>query len=189
MTSRELAVAVDEALVLRPPVRVVCFDWGGTLMADDGPDDVPMCEWPAVEVIPDARGCLEALDGLVDVCVATNASASSRSMIERALERVDLLRFISRVFCVADIGCRKSHPEFWRTVESSLGVPLDQVVMIGDSLEGDVVAPARSGVQSIWFNRDGRAPAPTPPVATVTRLADVPGPVIATCRPRRARRA
>ena len=187
MTSRELAVAVDEALVLCPPVRVVCFDWGGTLMADDGPDEVPMCEWPVVEAIPGARDCLEALAGLVDVCVATNAAASSRSMVELALERVDLLRFISRIFCPVDVGCRKSDPEFWRTVERSTGVPLEQTVMIGDSLDGDVISPARWGVKSIWFNRDGRAKAPTPAVAIVTLLADVPGLVVPALRSRQTR--
>ena len=31
-----------------PHIRAVCFDWGGTLMSEAGPEDIPMCDWPEV---------------------------------------------------------------------------------------------------------------------------------------------
>ena len=57
---------------LPAPIRAVCFDWGGTLMVDDGPDDLPMYEWPSVTAVPGARECLAALHGRVPLCIATN---------------------------------------------------------------------------------------------------------------------
>ena len=160
-------------VVLRAPIRAVCFDWGGTLMPDDGPDDLPMSLWPRVAVVPGARECLAALRGRVPVCVATNAAQSSRSMVEDALDRVDLLPFVSQVFCFTEIGFKKSRPEFWIAVQQQLDVPLSQVVMVGDSLDGDVLAPRRFGLQAVWFNEQGRQPAPARAVPTVTGLEEV----------------
>lgn len=158
---------------ISPPVRAVCFDWGGTLMVDDGPDGVPMYQWDAVTVVPGARACLTALDGLVPLCIATNAGQSDRTMIERALARVDLLRYIDRVFCYTEIGCTKDRPEFWRVVADDLGLPPAEIVMVGDAYDHDVDAPRRAGVQAVWFNEGGRQPQAAPGVATVTDLVQL----------------
>jgi FMN phosphatase YigB (HAD superfamily) len=160
---------------ISPPVRAVCFDWGGTLMVDDGPEGVPMYQWDAVTVVPGASACLAALDGLVPLCIATNAGQSDRTMIERALERVDLLRYIGRIFCYTEIGCTKDRPEFWRAVANDLGLSPAEIVMVGDAYEHDVEAPRRAGVQAVWFNEGGRQPAPVPAVPTVTDLVQLVG--------------
>jgi len=155
---------------LRAPISAVCFDWGGTLMKDDGPDDVPMSLWPRVAAIPGAPECLAALHGTMPVCVATNAAASGRTMIERALERADLLSYVSQVFCFTELGYRKSQPEFWHAVRQRLGVPLDRIAMVGDSMEHDVLSPRRLGVQAVWFNQRGRSPEPSGSIPMVTDL-------------------
>lgn len=156
-----------ETIGIRGPIDAVCFDWGGTLMADDGPADVPMARWPRVAVIPGARGCLATLHGGLPLYVATNAADSSRVLIEEALGRGGLLRFVSGVFCFSELGHRKHEPEFWQVVRECLGIPLGRIVMVGDSLEHDVLAPRRWGVQAVWFNRDGRHPDSSVPVPTV----------------------
>lgn len=159
---------------LTAPIRAVCFDWGGTLMVDDGPDGVPMSLWSEVAAVSGARECLAALEGRVQLCVATNAAQSSRPMVEAALDRVDLLRFISKIYCFTEIGFKKDRPEFWSTVGERLGVPFGQIVMIGDSLEQDVLTPRRLGLQAVWFNPDGsNPPASADPVPIATDLREV----------------
>jgi len=143
-------------------------------MADDGPDGVPMCRWPEVAAIPGARECLASLHGRFELCVATNARQSTREMIEQALDRVDLLRFISEVFCATGIGFDKDRAEFWTAVGRRLAVPLDRVVMVGDSLEHDVRGPRRSGVQTVWFDRDGTRRPTGEPVPIITDLRQLP---------------
>lgn len=103
---------------LKAPIQAVCFDWGGTLMVDDGPDDLPMNLWPEVAAVPGARECLTALEGRVPLCVATNAAQSSRPMIEAALDRVNLLRFIDEVFCFTEIGFKNDRRAFWSAVRA-----------------------------------------------------------------------
>ena len=137
----------------KPPLRAACFDWGGTLMSEAGPDNLPMGAWPEVRAVAGARDALALLHGHLPLCIATNASVSDPSQIERALARVGLAQFFSHVFCYTELGCRKDDPAFWRAVSERLGVPTTSLAMVGDSLEQDVRAPARFGVQSVWFSK------------------------------------
>ena len=153
-------------------VRAVCFDWGGTLMSEDGPDDRPMAVWPTVRAIDGAAETLAALHGRFPLSIATNASISTRPQIERALARAGLLRYVAEIFCFTELGVRKESPAFWRIVSQSLGVAAAELAMIGDSLEPDVLAPRRAGIQAVWFNEGGRRPAPAEPAPAVARLID-----------------
>lgn len=155
--------------VIQAPAAV-CFDWGGTLMSEDGPANLPMADWPVVSAMPGAIECVALLHGLLPLCVATNATASDRAQIERALARVGLERYFAHIFCSAELGCGKDQPEFWRQVAKRLNLPLRRVVMMGDSLWKDVLAPARFGVQTVWFNAEGRQPSLSAHPNRVARL-------------------
>jgi len=137
-------------------IRFVCFDWGNTLMSEDGgPDDIPMARWPQVAVVDGAREVLEILARSYTICVATNATVSGPADIELALERGGLRSFVSRIFCFDEIGARKDSPRFWAAVMSTLGASAEEIVMVGDSFEHDVRGPTRCGIQAIWFDRHG----------------------------------
>jgi len=166
-------------LQLVAPLRAVCFDWGGTLMSEAGPEDTPMGRWPQVAVVPGAVACLAQLAGKLPLCVATNASVSGRAMIERALERVGLLGYFSEIFCYTELGVRKSEPGFWQAVQQRLDVPLDTLAMVGDSLEQDCLAPRRFGVQGVWFDPLGQPVPPGLDVPRVQHLVDFAGAVLA----------
>jgi len=157
-------------------IRVACFDWGGTLMSEDGPGEIPMGLWPQIQVIPGALACLATLHASRRIAIATNATVSNRPMIELALRRGGLLPYIDDIFCFTELGYRKDQVEFWTAVELRMRVPLSQMAMIGDSLEQDVYAPTRFGLHAVWFNEDGHVPEPTRSATTpmVTRLVDVP---------------
>lgn len=144
----------------RTPIRAVCFDWGGTLMSEDGPPTLPMADWGHVRCIAGAHETLEALHGTYPLCIATNAAVSGRHEIERALERGGLLHFIDHVFCAGELGCGKEDPRFWHAVAGSLRVSLPEIAMVGDNLEPDVLSPARLGIFSVWFNEGGRRRTP-----------------------------
>ncbi|BAL93986.1 putative aminoglycoside 6'-N-acetyltransferase/phosphoglycolate phosphatase [Rubrivivax gelatinosus IL144] len=138
-------------------VQAVCFDWGGTLMSEQGPADTPMGLWPQVQALPGAAEALALLAGRLPLAIATNATVSRRPMIELALRRVGLGRHFADVFCFTELGHRKNEPEFWDAVERRLGVPRERIAMVGDSLEHDVRAPRRFGVQAVWLNPAGAA--------------------------------
>src|SRR5687768_8240688 len=133
----------------------VFFDWGGTLMAETGgPLDLPMALWPEVRAIEGAHETLATLSRRYRIAVATNASVSSREMVEIALGRVGLRDHVSEIFCYADIGARKESDEFWRAALDVAAAEPDDVAMVGDGLEPDVLAPRRFGIYAIWFTQE-----------------------------------
>ncbi len=133
-------------------LRFVVFDWGGTLMCEDGPEEVSMAYWPSVRAIEGAREVVEALAARYSLAVASNATVSGKREIVRALERVGLSPFISEVFCYRELGRKKCEPAFWRSVLTRLGAEPDELIVIGDSLPQDVLGPRGSGIRAIWFN-------------------------------------
>jgi membrane-associated phospholipid phosphatase/beta-phosphoglucomutase-like phosphatase (HAD superfamily) len=168
-----------------PAIRVVLFDWGNTLMVDDGQPGA-MADWPRVAAVPGAAEALAALLGRYRLCVATNADDSGAEKVMTALGRVGLARFIERVFSSRDLGARKPDPAFYAAVLDALQAdavardepPLcaDQVVMVGDDYENDVVGACAAGLEAIWFN-PARTPLPGNRSASdveVKALTDLP---------------
>jgi FMN phosphatase YigB (HAD superfamily) len=155
-------------------VRLVCVDWGGTLMSEDGPADLPMALWPEVRALPGAHAFLAGLHGRVPLAVATNATVSSRAHVERALDRAGLARFVGAVHAFTELGVRKDRPAFWDAVARRSGCAVEEIAMVGDSLEQDARAPRRFGVQAVWLDPEGRGPTPdgVPRVASLAAFAD-----------------
>ena len=156
------------------PLAWVLFDWGDTLMSEDGPADTPMALWPEVRVIDGAAAVLAALAPRYRIAVATNATVSDGTSIRRALARVALETFVAEIFCFRDLGLKKADARFWDAVAARLAVPHAQLLMVGDNLDNDVLAPRRAGIASVWFNWKQ---APTPAgvvVRTIERLNQLP---------------
>lgn len=150
-------------------LQAICFDWGGTLMSEDGPQDRPMALWPRIQVTPGAAEALAALAQRWPLYIATNASVSTRPLVAQALQRAGLLQHLQQIFCFTDIGARKDQAAFWQAVAAGTGVSPAATAMVGDSLEQDVLAPRRFGVHTVWFNPEGR-PGPEPGVRTLASL-------------------
>jgi FMN phosphatase YigB (HAD superfamily)/membrane-associated phospholipid phosphatase len=165
------AVAWVVWLVLRPraassgrAVRVVLFDWGNTLMVDDGQPG-RMLDRPHVEAVPGAADALAALRGHYRLYVATNADLSGEADVLAALERVELARFVDGVFSSHDIGARKPEAAFYAAALAALradagarGEPplrAGEVVMVGDNFANDVAGALAAGLRAIWFNAGG----------------------------------
>ena len=152
-------------------VRVALFDWGGTLMLEDGPADLAMGLWPEVSVVSGAAECLAALAGTLPRAIATNASVSTRPLVELALSRAGLAGYFQSVFCYTELGFRKGQPEFWQVVSRHFGVPVGRLAMVGDSYEQDAALPRSFGVQGVWFNPTRQSAGQYGPVPEVWHLS------------------
>jgi aminoglycoside 6'-N-acetyltransferase I len=139
-------------MIANTKLRFVLFDWGDTLMSEAGSLDIPMADWPEVQVIDGASEVLSLLSKRYRIAIATNATVSKKCDVVRALERVGLNTFINEIFCFTELGHKKSEPEFWDAVLARLGAQKNDLVMIGDSLEQDVLGPMGVGIRAIWFN-------------------------------------
>jgi putative hydrolase of the HAD superfamily len=151
----------------------IVFDWGNTLMYEEGPQDIPMALWPEVKVVPGAKETLSELSKNHKIAIATNATVSNREMINRALNRVSLDAYISEVFCFREMGVKKNTTEFWELVMKKLNVTVREIVMVGDSIEQDIIVPRRMGIYAVWFNENQKETAPPEDIPTVHRLVDL----------------
>lgn len=136
--------------MLRQPV--VLFDWGDTVMRDDPASFVPMVDWPQVHAIDGVLDVLARLEADGRRCIlATSASISDEAQIRGALDRVEAGRFFERIYCFKNTGLPKGE-DLYRFILADLGIPASDALMIGDSLEYDVLIPNRLGIQAVWFN-------------------------------------
>jgi HAD superfamily hydrolase (TIGR01662 family) len=132
--------------------RCVLLDGGNTLMRDSPDYMGPMYTWPRLEALPHVHETLAVLQPGWMLAVATNAADSDESDIRKALARLDLDVYIDRVYCAKTIGHRKPSPGFFGFILQDLGLPPENVVMVGDSFNADVLGAVRSGIRAVWFN-------------------------------------
>ncbi len=160
------------------PITVVLFDWGNTLMIDDGSVG-PMADRRFVEALPGAREVLRTLHSRRRLLVATNAEASDAVLVRRALARVGLDTFVDDVVTSREAGAAKPDPAFFQT---ALRVAFQgcepeprTAVMVGDSWENDIAGALAAGMRTVWFNPSLAArPAGSPsPDAQITTLLDL----------------
>jgi len=151
----------------------VLFDWGNTLMRDFPGFGGKMKDWGRLEVVPGARQALHQLHGQVGLALATQADDSA------ALARVDLDAFIKRIYCSRALAISKSSPEFYRHILADLRVPADRAVMVGDSIQEDVVPAREAGLRAIWFNEHTAEVRTGQHLATLHHLDHLPGLLVA----------
>jgi len=143
-------------------------------MSEDGPADIAMAHWQHVRAIEGASEVVAALAIRYTLAIVTNATVSKRPDIVHALERVGLATFFSEIFCYTDIGRKKDEPEFWQVVLTRLGAAPGEVIVIGDSLEQDVLGPMKCGIQAIWFGWKDRTASVPRDCRVIHRLSDLP---------------
>jgi putative hydrolase of the HAD superfamily len=130
----------------------VLFDWGDTVMKDDPESTVAMVEWPHVEAVQGIGETLEYLASSGRHCIlATSANISDEGQIRAALARVNLDRYFQRIYSFTNTGLSKGEA-FYQYILSDLGIPAQDVLMIGDHLEKDVLAANAAGLRAAWFN-------------------------------------
>ncbi len=135
-------------------IKAILFDWGDTVMEELGGTSGPMAGWKQVAATPGIPELLASLDGRYDICLATNASESDQGLVRRALVRVGLDGYFSRVYTARDVGCSKPTPEYYTHIVSDLGIRADECLMVGNGLETDANGAALAGLRAIWLMRE-----------------------------------
>lgn len=70
----------------------------------------------------------------------------------KKLENSQLKQFFTSVTTAEAVGCKKPQPEIFEKARRKEGVAPHQAVMIGDSLEADILGGLKDGMQAIHFN-------------------------------------
>ncbi len=157
-----------------PPDRALLFDWGNTLMEDIPGFTGPMTGWPRVAVIPGVPETLAGLKPSWRLAMATNAADSDEPDIRAALRRGALDPLIEEIYCFRRLGFKKPSPEFFQAVLADLSLPAGRVVMVGDSLDGDVFGAVQAGLRAVWFHPGGPEIVDTPQIRTLRDFRALP---------------
>ncbi len=131
------------------------FDWGNTIMVDDGQFSGKMMDWPSVQAIEGAYGTLKLLSTKYQLVLASNAEDSSTLDISRALRLVDLDYIFHQIFTPNELSAKKPDPLFFQNVVKKINHPVEKIVMIGDDYIKDIVGAKLAGLKAIWFNPSG----------------------------------
>jgi FMN phosphatase YigB (HAD superfamily) len=136
------------------PYSTILFDWGDTVMYDDGPDStVPMVDWESVRVVEGIADVLADLHSSGrQIILATGAMISDEGQIRGALARAGLDSYFSRVYCFKNTRLPKGE-DFYRHILTDLGVTASEVMMVGDFFEKDVQISNAVGIFAVWFNQ------------------------------------
>lgn len=107
----------------------------------------------------------------VSVAVASNFD----QRLLNILRAKRLLSECRHAFTSAQVGYRKSSPQFYRRVSGYMDVPPERCLMIGDDWHCDVASASAAGWRAIWLCRTGRPPSPDDSVFTVSGLVAAAG--------------
>jgi HAD superfamily hydrolase (TIGR01509 family) len=104
--------------------------------------------WPAVQLYPDARACLQALrDDGWRVVVGGNQPEA----FQRLVEQLDLP--VDRVTSSGELGAEKPSPEFFRRIAATVAVAPNECVHVGDRVDNDVVGALTAGMTVVHLRR------------------------------------
>lgn len=102
------------------------------------------------ELIDGADEILRYLSSKYPVYTASNASKFQQ---EVRLKNSGLWGYLSGMFTSEEIGWQKPAKEFFYACTQELyPIPASQLVMIGDSVDADIIGAKNFGLKTIWFN-------------------------------------
>ncbi len=95
-----------------------------------------------------------------------------RSHQELKLKLVGLHEEVNLMFTSSDVSVGKPDAKSYAEVVERLGMPADEIMMVGDSLENDVLAAMDYGLDAVLLDRrDEYAESPVPRIRTLHELA------------------
>ena len=120
------------------------------------------------DIMPGAKKVLEYLKSKDKKIVAL--SNWFTEMNKTRLENAGLLKYFDRVYCSDEVDMK---PNFSSYITACGDTPLSETVMIGDSLQLDVIRPLELGMDALWFCPNEKKPVDRPKVKVIRRLNEI----------------
>jgi putative hydrolase of the HAD superfamily len=106
-------------------------------------------------LMPYAREILEYLTANYRLHIITNGFEQVQC---RKLKNSGIDHYFQEVIPSERAGVQKPHPDIFKLALKAAGVSSNNSVMIGDSLEADILGALSAGMQAIHFNTNNEAP-------------------------------
>ncbi len=122
----------------------------------------------------DATPLLRTLQGRYRLAVLTNGAPAHQ---REKLHGSGLATYFEAVVVSGDVGIGKPDPRVFAAALAALAVAPSATVMVGDSIERDIVDAQAGGLRAVWLNRSGMDYHPgehEPPAQQITGLSQLP---------------
>ncbi|MCU1718024.1 HAD family hydrolase [Pseudomonas sp. 5P_3.1_Bac2] len=120
-----------------------------------------------LDLFSDVHSTLSELSQHFQLAVITNGNADVR--------RIGLAHYFQFALCAEDLGVGKPDPQPFNEALRRAGVAAERALHIGDHPEDDIAGAQRAGLNTVWFNPQGKDwTAAHQPDAQVQRLAQLP---------------
>lgn len=108
----------------------------------------------ACDKMPDAIEVIQRLSQSHELYIVTNGVVSTQKM---RLRDSGLAPYFRDVFISEEIGCQKPQKAFFDNCFSRIpAFSSDAALIIGDSLSSDIKGGNLAGIETCWFNPDGK---------------------------------
>jgi putative hydrolase of the HAD superfamily len=105
------------------------------------------------ELFPETETVLYELKSMYKLGILTNGAPDLQ---RQKIERSGLAHYFDAIVVSGEVGVGKPQPAVFNTVLEQLAVPAHTTLMVGDSLERDMLGASRVGLKGIWINRGGQ---------------------------------
>lgn len=102
---------------------------------------------------PDAVDTLKQLKAQ-DYRLGLYSNATDDALIQRMVNQSKIRPWLSPTFSSAGCGWRKPRPDGFALIAARWGLPPDQIVVVGDTLNADVLGAQNAGMHSILVTMD-----------------------------------
>ncbi|MFH1395941.1 MAG: HAD family hydrolase [archaeon] len=106
--------------------------------------------WMLAQPYPEVKEILTKLKKKYKLVLVSNTDPFS---IENVLEKFDLKGLFDQNFLSYQIGQIKSDPEFFKQILKELNVDKEDCVMVGDSIQSDIIPAKRLEIKAILVDR------------------------------------
>jgi putative hydrolase of the HAD superfamily len=104
-------------------------------------------------VFPDVERVLQQLRKTYQLALLTNGAPDLQ---REKLRGAGLETYFDVIVISGDIGVGKPDPRVFAAVLDELAILPDMAVMVGDSLNRDILGARQAGLKGVWINRDMR---------------------------------
>lgn len=100
-----------------------------------------------------AAGLHEMLDVLRshDLPLGLISNASDAGNVQRLIDKAGIREYFDPILISAAVGYRKPSPEIFRVLLDTWKIPVERLVMVGDSLQADILGAQTVGIHQIWI--------------------------------------
>ena len=102
---------------------------------------------------PETIEILEQLKGKYKMFLVANTDCFS---VESVIEKYALSKYFDKIYLSYQMGMLKSNPKVFDTILKEEGLKKEEAIMVGDSMESDIIGAENAGLKAILVDRNDR---------------------------------